>query len=244
MRVRDLIRYCRDLGWTEPPELAPPAATPGTAVAPTPEPAPAAEVPSAPARGVAQGPAGCDSLDALAAFVDGCTRCRLAEGRRRLVFGEGDPRAPVMFIGEGPGAEEDRTGRPFVGPAGKLLDAMIFALGFERREVFIANVVKCRPPGNRDPEADEVGACAPFLDRQIELIRPRVIVALGRPAARRLTGSTKPMRAMRGNWTSYLGIPLLATFHPAYLLRSPTEKRAAWEDLKTIRRKLDALASG
>jgi len=239
MRARDLIRYCRDLGWTEPPELGRPAAVPE--VPPT---APVAPLPSEGGslpEGV-QGAAAYDSLEGLAAFVDGCTRCRLAEGRRRLVFGEGDPHAPVMFIGEGPGAEEDRTGRPFVGPAGKLLDAMIFALGFERGEVFIANVVKCRPPGNRDPQVDEVAACAPFLDRQIQLVRPRVIVALGRPAARRLTGSTKPMRAMRGSWTSYLGIPLLVTFHPAYLLRSPAEKRSAWDDVKAIRLKLDTVA--
>jgi uracil-DNA glycosylase len=239
MRARDLIRYCRDLGWTEPPELAAPEAA-RELVPATPPPAPRQEE-HGPRPDRRTDAAGCETLDALAAFVDGCSRCRLAEGRRRLVFGEGDPHAPVMFIGEGPGAEEDRTGRPFVGPAGKLLDAMIFALGFERREVFIANVVKCRPPGNRDPGVDEVAACAPFLDRQIELVRPRVIVALGRPAARRLTGSTKPMRALRGSWTSYLGIPLVATFHPAYLLRSPAEKRAAWDDLKTIRRKLDSL---
>ncbi len=238
MRARDLIRYCHDLGWTEPPELEERLQSPKVVPASSDGAQLQADTLHADPP---QGAAGCASLEVLAAFVDGCTRCRLAEGRRRLVFGEGDGHAPVMFIGEGPGAEEDRTGRPFVGPAGKLLDAMIFALGFERREVFIANVVKCRPPGNRDPEVDEVAACAPFLDRQIELVHPRVIVALGRPAARRLTGSTKPMRALRGSWTSYLGIPLVATFHPAYLLRSPAEKRAAWDDLKSIRRRLDTL---
>jgi DNA polymerase len=143
-----------------------------------------------------------------------------------------------MFVGEGPGAEEDRTGRPFVGQAGKLLDEMIFALGFDRSEVYIGNVVKCRPPGNRDPHEDEMAACSLFLDRQIELIGPRVIVALGRVAARRLTGSDKPMGALRGSWTSYRGTPLLSTFHPAYLLRNERAKRAAWDDLKMIRARL------
>jgi len=139
-----------------------------------------------------------------------------------------------MFIGEGPGADEDRTGRPFVGQAGKLLDRMIFAMGFERADVYIANVVKCRPPGNRDPKEDEVASCAPYLDRQIELIQPGVLVALGKPASHRLTGTTKPMGAMRGRWSSYRGIPLMPIFHPAYLLRNPKAKREVWHDLKMV----------
>ena len=155
-----------------------------------------------------------------------------------MVFGEGDPRAAVLFVGEGPGAEEDRTGRPFVGQAGRLLDQMIFAMGFERHEVYIANVVKCRPPGNRDPKDDEVAACAAYLDRQIELIQPTVIVALGKPASRRLTGTNKPMGALRGRWSSYRGIPLMPVFHPAYLLRQPKLKREAWDDLKLVMRRL------
>jgi len=146
----------------------------------------------------------------------------------------------VLFIGEGPGAEEDRTGRPFVGQAGRLLDGMIFALGFERGEVYIGNVVKCRPPGNRDPQEDEMAACSSFLERQIELIRPRVIVTLGRVAARYLTGSTKPMGALRGRWTSCRGIPMLPLFHPAFLLRSPKAKRETWQDLKAIRERLNS----
>ncbi len=234
MRARDLIRYVRDLGWSDPPEL-PVAARP----APRASLAPARTRASAPsARTPAESPAPGDLAD-LGLEAGSCTLCRLAETRTSVVFGEGAEHAPVMFVGEGPGAEEDRTGRPFVGQAGKLLDGMIFALGFARGEVYIANVVKCRPPGNRDPQADEAAACAPWLDRQIDLIRPRVLVALGRPAARRLTGSTAPMRAMRGRWTSYRGIPVLVTFHPAYLLRSPAEKRSAWEDLKAVRSKLD-----
>ncbi len=143
-----------------------------------------------------------------------------------------------MFIGEGPGAEEDRTGRPFVGQAGRLLDQMIFAMGFERGDVYIANVVKCRPPGNRDPKEDEVAACSPYLDRQIELISPQVLVALGKPAAHRLTGSAKPISAMRGRWSTYRGIPLMPVFHPAYLLRNPKAKREVWEDLKLVMRRL------
>jgi DNA polymerase len=148
-----------------------------------------------------------------------------------------------MFIGEAPGAEEDRTGRPFVGQAGRLLDEMIFSVGFERGQVFIGNVVKCRPPGNRDPQHEEMAACSEFLDRQIELIQPQVIVALGRVAARRLTGSDKPMGALRGRWTSYRGIPLIPLFHPAYLLRNELAKRAAWEDLKKIHQRLQGAGS-
>lgn len=213
MRVRDLARYSRDLGWRE-----------------------ALEAPAAPAA--PDNPAACSDLAALAAFLDGCRRCPLSAGRRTIVVGEGAAAAPVMFIGEGPGAEEDRTGRPFVGQAGQLLDGMIVALGFTRDQVYIANVVKCRPPGNRDPEEGEMVACAPFLERQIQLVRPRVIIALGRVAARRLTGTTKPMGALRGRWSSYRGIPLMPTFHPAYLLRSPTEKLRAWQDLKAVRARL------
>ena len=181
---------------------------------------------------------GCGTLEELASWLAGCERCGLCAKRRTIVFGEGDPGAALMFIGEGPGAEEDRTGRPFVGQAGQLLDAMVRALGLDRPDVYIANVVKCRPPGNRDPQDEEMAACSPFLDRQIDLIGPRVIVALGRIAAQRLTGTTKPIGVLRGRWTSYRGIPLLPTFHPAYLLRQPLEKRKVWDDLKTVHRRL------
>ena len=213
MRPRDLDRYRREIGWRDAPLL---------------------EVAAAPSAPLPES----GDLESLGREAAACTRCRLAEQRRTVVFGEGDPHAALMFVGEGPGAEEDRTGRPFVGQAGQLLDAMIVALGLERRQVYIANVVKCRPPGNRDPQDDEVAACAPFLDRQIALIRPRVIVALGKPAARRLTGSTAPISALRGRWASYLGIPVLPTFHPAYLLRTPLAKREAWQDLKAVRTRL------
>jgi DNA polymerase len=216
MAIRNLVRYCSELGWTDPLDL------PEGLSGPTDQ---------HPERAATD-------LASLSTAVDGCTRCRLAEGRQTIVFGEGSPDAPVMFIGEGPGAEEDRTGRPFVGQAGQLLDAMIRAMGHAREHVYIANVVKCRPPRNRDPQEDEMQACAAFLDRQIELIRPRVIVALGRVAARRLTGTTKAMGALRGRWSSYRGITLLPTFHPAYLLRSPLEKRKAWDDLQAVMRRL------
>ena len=217
MRPRDLLRYCLDLGWSDP--LAVEAVKP-------------------PSEATQPSISQCATLDALAELAEGCRRCRLAEKRQTVVFGEGSPRSRVLFIGEAPGAEEDRSGRPFVGQAGQLLDAMIFAMGFEREDVYIANVLKCLPPGNRDPDEQEMAACAPLLDRQIELLGPVVIVALGRAAAQRLTGTTKAVRALRGRWTSYRGVPLLPTFHPAYLLRQPLEKRAVWEDLKKVLEKL------
>lgn len=219
MRPRDLHLYLRDLGWTRSP--VPPAESPDSKVRTS----------------------GSDGdLESLADEASRCSACQLSERRQTVVFGEGDPRSRVLFIGEGPGAEEDRTGRPFVGQAGQVLDGMIRALGLERSRVYITNVVKCRPPGNRDPKEDEVAACASFLDRQIDLIRPEVIVALGKPASHRLTGTTKPMGALRGRWASYRGIPLMPVFHPAYMLRNPLVKREAWEDLKLIMKRLESTA--
>jgi len=231
MKPREVARYLEDLGWRDPAELPEGQGRSSSGVA-TPE------------GGRCSSATECATLAELAAFLDGCRRCGLAERRNAIVFGEGAENAALMFVGEGPGAEEDRTGRPFVGQAGKLLDAMIVALGMRRDDVFIANVVKCRPPGNRDPRQGEVAACAPFLERQIELIRPGVLVALGKPAANRLTGADKSMKAMRGRWMSYRGIPLLATYHPAYLLRSPGAKRAVWEDLKMVLRRLSEPQEG
>ncbi|MCP4901353.1 MAG: uracil-DNA glycosylase [bacterium] len=222
MSRRDLLAYCNDLGWRDPPEFNP---HPERETPPKAEPAPS----TSPEIG---------SLADLKSSIGDCQLCPLCEKRKNVVFGEGAETAPLMFVGEGPGAEEDRTGRPFVGQAGQLLDAMVFALGFERNQVYIANVVKCRPPGNRDPQEVEMSTCSPFLDRQIQLIKPHIIVALGRIAAHRLTGSTKPMRALRSHWMTYQGTPLLATYHPAYLLRSPKEKRTAWEDMKLVLAKL------
>ena len=166
--------------------------------------------------------------------LTGCTRCRLHSGRNKLVFGEGSAESGLVFVGEGPGFDEDRQGRPFVGRAGKLLDKMIFAIGLERREVYICNVVKCRPPENRAPQPDETAACSPFLFRQIEALGPRVICALGLSAAQALLGDSRPMSQIRGKVLQWRGIPLICTYHPAYLLRSPSQKAAAWQDLKQV----------
>lgn len=168
---------------------------------------------------------------ALQEAVHGCTKCALHKTRTQTVFGVGNPAAAWMFIGEAPGADEDRLGEPFVGRAGQLLNAMLFAIGLKREDVYIANVLKCRPPGNRDPQPEEVAQCEPYLIRQIELIKPRLIVALGRHAAHSLLKTDVPLARLRGQRLSYHGTPLIVTYHPAYLLRSPTEKRKAWEDL-------------
>ncbi len=170
--------------------------------------------------------------------VSACTRCRLSEGRNRTVFGAGNPAAELMLIGEGPGAEEDKQGLPFVGRAGELLTRIIQAIELRREDVYIANIVKCRPPGNRDPQPDEVSACRGYLERQIELIRPRVIVALGRIAAQALLGNEDPIGRTRGRWFEVLGVPTLVTYHPAALLRNPALKRPTWEDMQQVRDRL------
>jgi len=190
---------------------------------------------------------GCGSAGLLAIRGDlgECTRCKLAGGRTRLVFGVGNPKAELMFVGEGPGADEDRQGEPFVGKAGQLLTKMIEAMGFRRAHVYIANVVKCRPPQNRDPEPDEIEACEPFLEAQIAAIHPRVIVALGRFAVQTLLRDTAPISRQRGRWREYRGVRLMPTFHPAYLLRNPADKRKAWEDLQLVMKELGkALPAG
>lgn len=178
---------------------------------------------------------------ALQEVVAGCRACRLCETRRNTVFGTGDAHADWMVIGEAPGVEEDRRGEPFVGKAGQLLDAMLAAVGRSRRSgVFIANVLKCRPPGNRDPQADEAARCEPFLKRQIELVSPKVIVALGRTSAQRLLGSDASLASLRGTVHHYAcagrNIPLVVTYHPAYLLRTPLDKAKAWVDLQLAQR--------
>ena len=167
-----------------------------------------------------------------------CTRCKLAAGRHQLVFGVGNPAAELVFVGEGPGEDEDRQGEPFVGRAGQLLTKMIEAMGYARGDVYIANVVKCRPPGNRNPEPDEIEACEPFLRAQLAAIRPRVIVALGKFAAQTLLRESTPISRLRGRWAVYEGVKLMPTFHPAYLLRSPEEKKKAWEDLQLVMKEL------
>ncbi len=180
--------------------------------------------------------------DGLKAESAGCAACGLCQQRKQAVFGVGAESAPWLFVGEGPGAEEDEQGEPFVGQAGKLLDAMLAATGLQRgREVYIANVVKCRPPGNRTPTLDEAAACAPFLDRQIDLIQPSLIVALGKTAVIRLTGSDASMASMRGSVHRYRDIPVVATYHPAYLLRSLPEKLKGWEDMLYARHEMQRL---
>ncbi len=169
--------------------------------------------------------------------VRGCKKCRLCETRTQTVFGEGDADAKIFFIGEGPGETEDQTGRPFVGRAGQLLDKMIAAMGLRREQVYIANIVKCRPPGNRVPAPDEVGVCTPYLERQLEIIRPRVIVTLGRPATAYMLNNPKlTMGASRGRWHFWRDIKLMPTFHPSYVLRTytPETRKAVWSDLKQV----------
>ncbi|SPF41184.1 Phage SPO1 DNA polymerase-related protein [Syntrophobacter sp. SbD1] len=173
-------------------------------------------------------------LSRISSELTGCTRCRLHSGRTNLVFGEGSAESRLVFIGEGPGFEEDRQGRPFVGRAGKLLDKMILAIGFAREDVYICNIVKCRPPENRTPLPDEAAVCSPFLFRQIQALSPKVICALGLSAAQTLLGSTRPISQLRGKVQLWRGIPLICTYHPAYLLRSPSQKAAAWQDLKEV----------
>lgn len=173
----------------------------------------------------------------FAADVDACTACGLCRGRRKSVPGVGDPKGDWLFVGEGPGAEEDVTGEPFVGQAGKLLDSMLAALGLARgANVYIANVVKCRPPGNRTPEPAEAAACRPYLDRQVALLRPSIIVALGKSAATTLLNVDATIGSLRGRAHDYGGIPLVVTYHPAYLLRNLPDKAKAWEDLLLARR--------
>jgi len=172
-----------------------------------------------------------DPWSALKTAVQTCTKCELHRTRTQTVFGVGDRRAQWMFVGEAPGADEDAQGEPFVGRAGQLLNAMLFALGLKREQVFIANVLKCRPPGNRDPQPNEVSQCEPYLIQQIELIRPKLIVALGRHAAHSLLKSELPLARLRGQRLAYHGIPLVVTYHPAYLLRNLPDKAKAWQDL-------------
>jgi DNA polymerase len=174
------------------------------------------------------------ALVAIRGDIGDCTRCRLHRGRKNIVFGVGNVDADIMFIGEGPGADEDEQGEPFVGRAGQLLNNMIAAMGIERRDVYIANVVKCRPPQNRTPERDECDTCSPFLMRQIEVIRPKVIVALGAVAAKNLLALNDSMANLRGRWYDFKGARLLVTYHPAYLLRDPRQKKEAWKDLQMV----------
>lgn len=219
-----------------PPQAAPLAAAPEGE--PVTEPAPAVPV-AADARSAA---IAAMDWEELKQAVAACTACELCRARKQAVLGVGDPQADWLFVGEGPGAEEDERGEPFVGQAGKLLDAMLAAIDLRRGEnVYIANAVKCRPPDNRTPEAEETAACWPFLARQIELIRPRLIVALGKPAAQTLLQQEVKVGAARGRLHDFNGLPLIVTYHPAYLLRNLPEKARAWEDLCFMRKTMQDL---
>jgi len=184
---------------------------------------------------------GAERLAAVRVELGDCQRCKLAAGRKNLVFGVGNPSAQLVFVGEGPGADEDEQGEPFVGKAGQLLNKMIEAMGYRREEVYICNVVKCRPPGNRNPEPDEIAACEPFLKQQLAAIGPRMIVTLGKFAAQCLLRDETPITRLRGRFRTYEGIPLMPTFHPAYLLRDPSRKKETWEDLKAVMQELKRL---
>ena len=179
-----------------------------------------------------------ETLDDIRAELGDCTRCKLYSGRHHIVFGEGDPHADLVFVGEAPGGDEDRQGRPFVGRAGKLLSDIITAMGLTREQVYICNILKCRPPQNRNPEPDEIAACEPFLVKQLRAIRPRMICALGKFAAQTLLKTDTPISALRGRFHSYHDIRLMPTYHPAYLLRNPGAKKQTWEDVQMIMKEL------
>ena len=186
---------------------------------------------------VAPAPSG--DLEAVRKDLGDCTRCKLHTGRKTIVFGEGNQAGALVFVGEGPGAEEDEQGRPFVGAAGQLLtDIIVKGMKLNREDVYICNIVKCRPPNNRNPEPDEIEACEPFLIKQLQAIKPKVIVGLGNVACKTLLKTDEGITKLRGHWKTYQGIPLMPTFHPAYLLRSPGDKKLVWEDIKKVMEKL------
>jgi DNA polymerase len=263
-KIEDRLRYYEDLGirlfYTDrvpsgvrlrvregvaSPSLPLPAFEEIRLPKPTPKPAPA-KVPPVPALSRLVVPPARPSLfDATSKVADDtllkiredlgeCTRCKLHQGRNKIVFGDGNPKAQLVFVGEGPGADEDMQGLPFVGRAGKLLTQMIEAMGLERKDVYICNVVKCRPPENRAPEPDEVAACSPFLIRQIDSIHPKVIVCLGATAAKTILNTTRGISQFRGEWLEWRGHKLMATYHPAYLLRNPPAKADVWKDLQKV----------
>lgn len=233
--LAEQLRYLADLGWEDlyrvPPAPAAAAIEPGGASAVT------TAATASPADAAAH-------LEALSREAEQCTACRLCETRNRVVFGVGDPGARLMFVGEGPGAEEDRQGLPFVGRAGELLDKMIRAIELDRQRVYIANVVKCRPPGNRDPLPDEVEACRRLLEGQIDAIAPALLVCLGRVAAQSLLGTDEPLGRMRGAVYQVRGVETRVTYHPAALLRNAALKRPAWQDLQQIRDRLREIEAG
>jgi DNA polymerase len=227
---RQLTRHARAGAWAAPGGAT---ARPVQGAAPAPDPEPVVDEPAATPVHL--------TLADIRAEVGDCRRCKLHATRNKIVFGNGAPDAPLVFVGEAPGADEDRIGDPFVGKAGELLDKMIEAMGWSRQTVYVANTLMCRPPGNRNPQPDETTACQPFLWAKLGCIRPRIVVALGRPAANLLVGRDAPISALRGRFHDHRGVKVLPTFHPAYLLREPERKRDAWSDLKLVIAELDRL---
>ena len=231
----EYLQYLKEQGLTHVPASGrkpakPPSPPPGSSAAPAPAAKPAGR--PAPAPRPARG--GPDTLESIAAEIAACALCALAPTRKNTVPGQGRLRPDILFVGEGPGADEDEQGLAFVGRAGQLLTKMILAMGYTREDVFIGNIVKCRPPGNRVPTPEEMAGCIPYLKRQIAVIQPKLIVCLGATAARGLVNETLPIGKARGQWREFEGIPVMLTFHPAYLLRDPRQKAPCWADLKTV----------
>jgi len=226
--LRERARFFGELSAIGLPRVSDAPATPSK-----PDRQPAATVTAArPAAVVATAGPG---LEAIRADIGDCQRCKLSKGRKNIVFGQGSPQAQLMFVGEAPGADEDEQGLAFVGRAGQLLTKIIEAIGMTRDDVFIANVIKCRPPQNRNPEPDEITSCQPFLEAQIDAIRPRVLVGLGKFGAQWLLKTAEPISKLRGRFGDYKGIAVMPTYHPAYLLRNPGGKKDVWADMQSVR---------
>jgi uracil-DNA glycosylase len=251
--VRAHLEYQSSTGLDAVP-YRPRPATAGRATTPDERPSPPPSPPAQPAPAAKVAAAAADlfaapgvrraaTLDELREELGDCQRCKLCKGRTHIVFGVGNPQAALMFVGEGPGRDEDLQAEPFVGRAGQLLTEIITkGMKMRREDVYIANVIKCRPPENRNPEPDEIAACQPFLLRQIEIVKPKVLMALGTFAAQTLLGLRTPISRLRGHWYDYHGIKLMPTLHPAYLLRNPNDKRLVWEDVKMVLRELETSA--
>jgi uracil-DNA glycosylase family 4 len=237
-QVRVHLEYQRALGVSVVETVAAKAVSPSAIAAP-PAVKPAAKVQK---ERETQKPAmvKAGGLSSVRDELGDCTRCKLCKGRKTIVFGEGDPEAVLVFVGEGPGQEEDQQGRPFVGAAGQLLtDIIVKGMRLNREDVYICNIVKCRPPGNRNPEPDEIEACEPFLIKQLQAISPKMIVALGNVAVKTLLRTKEGITRLRGTWRTYQGIRLMPTFHPAYLLRNPSDKKLVWEDIRKVMTELE-----
>jgi DNA polymerase len=240
--ARELRKH---LAWQEGEKVVLVPITASVTAAPLRSPSPGLRPPSPVGEGIVSGVSGVSAvsaassgpvktLDEVRTELGDCKRCKLCNGRTQIVFGSGNPHAELVFVGEGPGAEEDAQGIPFVGKAGQLLTKMIEAMKFRRDDVYICNVVKCRPPNNRNPEPDEIAACEPFLKAQLKALNPKVIVCLGKFATQTLLRESTTISRLRGQWREYEGIPLMPTYHPAYLLRTPEDKKLAWADLQQV----------